>query len=179
MGDTRVRELADFLNRFDIRQVCITRDTDIRKDATSLISLRFNPEPGNPAAGYQVSFKLLDGCADIHRHVCGIGPPPECLLELTAKGRDLSSLELEELLGRLLETIGPRVAGIHKEQSILNTRPVGKAFVLASGTRFEVLSENSDGRLAIRILRGDGPSEAAMAANDLLDGLHTGIIRPA
>jgi hypothetical protein len=42
-----------------------------------------------------------------------------------------------------------------------------------------VLSDDGEGQLAIRILRADGGSTAALAANDLLDGLYAGIITQA
>ena len=55
-------------------------------------------------------------------------------------------------------------------------KPVGKSFLLYGKTRFDVLSDNGKGQLAIRIQREDGSSEAGMAANDPLDGLYAGVI---
>ena len=76
----------------------------------------------------------------------------------------------------LVSTILDRVAKIYKEQSVLNIKPVGKTFTLFGKDRFEVLSDDGEGRLAIRILRKDATSEASLAASDLLDGLYSGAI---
>lgn len=69
------------------------------------------------------------------------------------------------------------MAKIHKEQSILHIQPVGKTFLLMDKTRFDVLADDGEGQLSIRIYREGEVSEAGLAANDLLDGLYSGIIR--
>jgi len=76
----------------------------------------------------------------------------------------------------LIEAIRPRVAKVHKGQSILGTQPLGKTFVLYDKTRCEVLADNGEGQLTIRIVRQDGSAEASLAANDLLNGLYSGAI---
>jgi hypothetical protein len=161
---------AEFFARYEIRSLRITRDADIRAAEASLVELFF-------AGGSRVSFKLLEGeAAQIYRYLEGIGAAPPCVPELTPAGRQLGADERGAWLRILLAAISDRVAKIHKEQSILNIQPVGKRFLLYGKTQFDVLSDDGEGQLAIRIMRADGGSEAALAANDLLDCLYAGII---
>jgi hypothetical protein len=161
---------AEFFARYGVHSLRITRDADIRAAEASLVEVFF-------AAGFRVSFKLLEGeAAQVCRYLEGIGAAPGCEPELTSAGRQLGPDERGAWLRVLLAAIGDRVAKIHKEQSILNIQPVGKSFLLYGKTQFDVLSDDGEGQLAIRIRRGDGDSEAALAANDLLDGLYAGII---
>ena len=76
----------------------------------------------------------------------------------------------------LIRAIAGRVDKVYKEQSILNIQPVGKTFLLMGQTRFDVLSDDGEGQLVIRLHRPEGSSEAGLNANDLLDGLYTGLI---
>lgn len=164
---------AEFFARYGIRSLRITRDADIRAAEASLVEIFF-------AGGFRVSFKLLEGgAAQVCRYLEGIGAAPACEPELTSAGRQLGPDERGAWLRILLDAIADRVAKIHKEQSILNIQPVGKRFLLHGKTQFDVLSDDGEGQLAIRIQRGDGGSEAALAANDLLDGLYAGIITEA
>jgi hypothetical protein len=164
---------AEFFARYEIRSLRVSRDADIRAAEASLVDIFF-------AGGFRVSFKLLEGeAAQVCRYLEGIGATPRCEPELTPAGRQLGPDERAAWLCVLLTAIGDRVAKIHKEQSILNIRPVGKRFLLYGKTQFDVLSDGGEGQLAIRILRADGSSDAALAANDLLDGLYAGIITQA
>jgi hypothetical protein len=161
---------AEFFARYEVRSLRVARDADIRAVEASLVEIFF-------AGGFRVSFKLLEGAAaQLYRHFEGIGGAPRCEPELTAAGQQLGADERTARLRILLSAITDRVAKIHKEQSILNIQPVGKSFLLYGKTRFDVLSDDGEGQLAIRILRADGSSAAALAANDLLDGLYAGII---
>ncbi len=163
---------AEFFSRYEIRSLRIARDADIRAAEASLVEIFFT-------GGFRVAFKLLEGkAAQLYRYLEGIGAAPECAPELTPAGRQLGADERDAWLRILLAAISDRVAKIHKEQSILNIQPVGKRFLLYGKTPFDVLSDDGEGQLAIRILRADGGSEAALAANDLLDGLYAGIITP-
>lgn len=163
---------AEFFSRYEIRSLRIARDADIRAAEASLVEIFFT-------GGFRVSFKLLEGeAAQLYRYFEGIGAAPGCEPELTATGRQLSADERGASLRILLAAITDRVAKIHREQSILNIQPVGKRFLLYGKTEFDVLADDGEGQLAIRILRADGGSEAALAANDLLDGLYAGIITP-
>jgi hypothetical protein len=165
--------LAEFFARYEVRSLRVTRDADIRAAEASLVEVYF-------AGGFRVSFKLLAGeAAQVWRCFEGIGAAPRCEPELTAAGRQLGPDDRAAWLRILLSAISDRVAKIHKEQSILNIRPVGKSFLLYGKTQFDVLSADGQGQLAIRIQRPDGSSEAALAANDLLDGLYAGIITQA
>ena len=89
--------------------------------------------------------------------------------------------QLQQQMDQLIAAISSRVAKIHKEQSILHIQPVGKTFLLMDKTRFDVLTDDGEGQLSIRIYRDGGindlGNEAGLAANDLLDGLYSGIIR--
>lgn len=169
----RLASVAEFFARYEIRSLRITRDADIRAAEASLVAIFFT-------SGFRVSFKLLEGeAAQVYRYLEGIGAAPGCEPQLTPAGRQLGPDERGAWLRILLDAIADRVAKIHKEQSILNIQPVGKRFLLYGKTQFDVLSDDGEGQLAIRILRADGGSEAALAANDLLDGLYAGTITPA
>lgn len=164
---------AEFFARYEIASLRITRGADIRAAEASLVEIFFT-------GGFRVSFKLLQGeAAQVYNYLEGIGPAPGCEPQLTPAGRELGPDDRGAWLRILLTAITDRVAKIHKEQSILNIRPVGKRFLLYGKTQFDVLSDDGEGQLAIRILRADGNSEAALAANDLLDGLYAGIITEA
>jgi hypothetical protein len=164
---------AEFFSRYEIRSLRIARDADIRAAEACLVEIFFT-------GGFRVSFKLLEGeAAQLYRYFEGIGAAPGCEPELTAAGRQLGADERGASLRILLAAITDRVAKIHREQSILNIQPVGKRFLLYGKTEFDVLADDGEGQLAIRILRADGGSEAALAANDLLDGLYAGIITQA
>jgi hypothetical protein len=172
-------DLPSFFDRYDIRDLSISEDSDIRDSEASRVAIRCNPDPGNSTSEYRVDFKLLADASSTHRFLRGVGPPPECEIRLTEAGAALDSGEVNAVVRKLLNAICNRVAKIHKEQSILNIQPVGRTFTLASGTRFDVLADDGAGRLTIHILREDGASEASLGADDLLNGLHTGIIRLA
>ena len=163
---------AEFFARYEIRALRIARDADIRAADASLVEIFF-------AGGFRVSFKLLEGeAAQVYRYLEGIGAAPRCEPEFTPTGGQMGPDERAAWLRVLLAAIGDRVAKIHKEQSILNIQPVGKRFLLYGKAQFDVLPDDGEGQLAIRILRADGGSDAALAANDLLDGLYAGIITP-
>ena len=166
--------LADFFASYDINKIRIFRDTDIRDAEASLVEVSFGR--GDETGPYQVNFKLLSQASRIHRHLLSIGPRPDLRLELSPQGEDQGHDMLDSLVREFLQAIRDRVAKVHKEQSILGIQPVGKSFLLYGKTRFDVLSDNGKGQLAIRIQREDGNSEAGMAANDLLDGLYAGVI---
>ena len=169
MSDPRV-SAAELFARYEVRSLRIARDADIRAAEASLVEISF-------AGGYRVSFKLLEGeAAQLYRFLEGVGAAPRCEPQLTPAGRQLGPDERAAWLRILLGAIADRVAKIHKEQSILNIQPVGKSFLLYGKTQFDVLSDDGEGQLAIRIQRADGSSEAALGANDLLDGLYAGII---
>ena len=160
--------ISDFFQRYEILAIRISRDADIRDSEACRVDVSF-------ADGFHVSFKLLDGpAAQAHRFFEGIKPGPEPIL--AAGASDLDDDSRKKLLQAFLDAIDNRVAKVYKEQSILNIQPVGKSFLLYGKTRFDVLSDNGEGQLAIRIRRPDGNSDAAFAANDLLDGLYAGII---
>ena len=114
--------------------------------------------------------------AECSLYLLGIGSPPDFKLALTGPGSELGQDELRGRIKAFIEAIRPRVAKVHKEQSILGTQPLGKTFVLYNKTRFEVLADNGEGQLTIRIIRQDGSDEAILSANDLLDGLYSGAI---
>lgn len=157
----------------EIRSLTLAPDTDIRDAEASRVELDF-------ADGYRVSFKLLEGPAvNVYRWLEAIGPPPDCPVTLTPRGHELSPDQCGETVRKLIASISGRVAKIHREQKILNTQPLGKSFLLHGRTRFEVLEDNGKGQLTIRIQRDGNSSEAGLAASDLLDGLHAGVITPA
>ena len=175
-------KLAHFFNQYRLDSLRITPDTDIGGKPVSLVDIRFVPAQGSGSDRYQVAFKLLaqagdDGAADSHLFLHAIGPPPDCSLALTPAGQSLSAEQLQERIDRLISAISTRVAKIHKEQSILHIQPVGKTFLLMDKTRFEVLADDGEGQLNIRVYREGDVTEAGLAANDLLDGLYSGIIK--
>ena len=179
-------KLAHFFNQYRLDSLRITPDTDIGGKPVSLVDIRFTPAECSGAERYQVAFKLLEqvgesGAADSHQFLRAIGPPPACALELTPAGQALSAEQLQQQVDQLIAAISTRVAKIHKEQSILHIQPVGKSFLLMDKTRFDVLADDGEGQLSIRIYRDGGindrGNEAGLAANDLLDGLYSGIIR--
>jgi hypothetical protein len=159
--------------------VRVSQDADIRDREVSRVDVSFGAEPGDGARAYHVVFKLLDQAADAWRYLRRVGPPPECTPELTPEGERLGAEEQAAQLGVLIRAIESRVAKVHKEQSILNIQPLGKSFLLMGKTRFEVLADDGEGQLRIRIHRPEGSSEAGLNANDLLDGLYSGLITRA
>lgn len=165
------RLLADFLDAYGIQSIHVSRDADIRDDEVSLVDIRFD----SGGDSYRVSFKLLAGAAArIHRYLKAMGPGPA--LELTPEGGAAGAQAIDKMIPAFVDSITDRVEKVHREQSILGIQPVGKTFVLYGKTRFEVLSDNGKGRLAIRIMRKEGDTEAGLNANDLLDGLYSGVI---
>ena len=179
-------KLAHFFEQYRLDSLRISPDTDIRGKPVSLVDISFVPAQGSGSDRYQVAFKLLEqaagnGAADSHQFLRAIGPPPACTLELTPAGQSLSAEQLQQQMDQLIAAISSRVAKIHKEQSILHIQPVGKSFLLMDKTRFDVLADDGEGQLNIRIYREGGindlGNEAGLAANDLLDGLYSGIIR--
>ena len=175
-------KLARFFEQYRLDSLRVTQDTDIRGKPVSLVDIGFAPTQGSDSDRYQVAFKLLEqtagnGAADSHQFLRAIGPPPACTLELTPAGQSLSAEQLQQRMDQLIAAISSRVAKIHKEQSILHIQPVGKTFLLMDKTRFDVLTDDGEGQLSIRIYREGEVSEAGLAANDLLDGLYSGIIR--
>jgi hypothetical protein len=177
-------KLAQFFAQYRLDSLKITPDTDISGKPVTLVDIRFVPAEGSGSDQYQVAFKLLadatnSGAEDSHLFLRAIGSPPECALELTPAGQSLSAEQLQQRIDRLINALSSRVAKIHKEQSILHIQPVGKTFLLMDKTRFDVLADDGEGQLSIRIYRDGEVSEAGLAANDLLDGLYSGIIKEA
>jgi plasmid maintenance system killer protein len=175
-------KLAQFFDQYRLDSLRITPDTDIRGKPVSLVDIHFVPAEGSGSDRYQVAFKLLadatnSGAEDSHLFLRAIGSLPECALELTPAGESLSREQLQQRIDRLINALSSRVAKIHKEQSILHIQPVGKTFLLMDKTRFEVLADDGEGQLSIRIYREGEVNEAGLAANDLLDGLYSGIIK--
>lgn len=166
--------LEGFYKAYDIHSICVSADADIRDEETSLVDIQFSA--GEETGSYRVNFKLLGAASRTHRYLKRLGPRPQLQVELTPAGVAMGQDSIRKLFAEFVEAIRDRVAKIHKEQSILGIQPVGKSFLLYGKTRFEVLSDNGAGQLAIRIQREEGSSEAGMAANDLLDGLYAGVI---
>ena len=176
--DPHPRSLLDaFFSAHDIHSIRVSADADIRDDETSLVDIQF--AAGEETGEYRANFKLLGTASRTHRYLRRLGPRPDLPVELTPAGAELGQALLQKLLAEFVEAISGRVAKVHREQSILGIQPVGKSFLLYGKTRFDVLSDNGKGQLAIRIQREDGSSEAGMAANDLLDGLYAGVITRA
>jgi len=169
--------LEEFFSTHDIHSIRISADGDIRDNETSLVDIQFTA--GEETGEYQANFKLLGKASTTHRYLKTVGPLPDLHLECTTAGTDLGKELMQKRLAAFVEAIRSRVAKVHQEQSILGIQPVGKSFLLYGKTRFDVLSDNGKGQLAIRIQREDGSSEAGMAANDLLDGLYAGVITRA
>lgn len=171
--------LRELFTAYAVQSIGISQAADIRDEEVSQVEIRFRQHAGTSALNYSVTFKLLDQACDSHRYLLGIGSAPDFKLDLTAAGCELGQDEMRGRIRAFIEAIRPRVAKVHKEQSILGTQPLGKTFVLYNKTRFEVLADNGEGQLTIRIVRQDGSDEAILSANDLLDGLYSGAITPA
>ena len=173
---TTVALLTALYTDFNIQCIRITQDADIREDEVSLVDVSFYHDTTDDSQTYQVAFKILKQASDTHRYLQGIGPRPDFKLDLTLIGQGLGQEELCVLIRTFIAAINSRVAKVYKEQSILGTQPVGKTFVLYGKTRFKVLADNGEGQLTIRIIRNNGSKEAGLSANDLLDGLYSGVI---
>jgi hypothetical protein len=171
--------LTTFFTDFNIHSIRITQDADIRDDEVSLVDISFNHDSADDSQTYQVTFKILKQASGTHRYLQGIGPRPDFKLKLTQAGQSLGQEGLCALVRTFIAAISNRVAKVYKEQSILGTQPVGKTFVLYGKTSFKVLADNGEGQLTIRIIRNSGSTEAGLSANDLLDGLYSGVITQA
>jgi len=168
--------LRDFFESHEVFSIEVSEAADIRDAEVSQVDIRFGQGSGGASRGYEVNFKLLDQASDTHRYLSAIGPAPEFRVEPTNVGMKLGHEEMCDRIRAFVQAIESRVAKVHKEQSILGTRPLGKTFMLYNKTRFEVIADNGEGQLVIRIIRKDGSDEAGLSANDLLDGLYSGSI---
>jgi len=171
--------LKGFFDAYDVKAIRVSRAADIRDAEVSQVDIRFGQISGGSSSGYSVTFKLLDRASDSHRYLHGIGEPPGLELDLARRGGELGGEEMDARVRALIDAIERRVAKVHKEQSILGTQPLGKTFMLYNKTRFEVVADNGEGQLRIKIVRKDGSDEASLSANDLLDGLYSGAITEA
>jgi hypothetical protein len=171
--------LREFLETYDISAIRIAQDADIRDREASLVEITFRQDSEGGSSTCLVNFKILGEAARTHRFLLGISAPPNITLELTQLGLELGGQQVSRIVRGFINAIAARVAKVYKEQSILGIQPVGMTFILYDRTRFEVLSDNGKGQLTIRILKKDGSSEAGLAANDLLDGLYSGVITRA
>lgn len=169
--------VRSFFENFLIRSIGISIGTDIRNDVISQVEMNFLKEADDDAKDYVVSFKLLDKASDTHRYLRGIsGRHADFRVRLAQEAQGMGSKAIASKVQGFLDAIEERVAKIHKEQSILGIRPVGKVFVLNNKTRFKVLADNGKGQLSIEIMDKEGSRQAKLAANDLLDGLYVGLI---
>jgi hypothetical protein len=169
--------VCGFFEDYRIRSIGISIGADIHNDVVSQVEINFFRDADNDAAGYVVSFKLLDKASDAHRYLRGIGGQlSDFRVQLTEETQGMGSNAIAGKVRDFIATIKERVEKIHKEQSILGTRPVGKIFVLNNKTRFKVLADDGEGQLSIEIMGKKGGREAKLAANDLLDGLYVGLI---
>jgi len=169
--------LCGFFEDYRIRSIGISIGADIRNDVVSLVEINFFRDADNDAAGYVVSFKLLDKASDAHQYLRGIGGPlADIRVQLTEEAQGMGSNAIAGKVRDFIAAIKERVEKIHKEQSILGTQPVGKFFVLNNKTRFKVLADDGEGQLSIEIMDKEGGREARLGANDLLDGLYVGLI---
>jgi len=168
-----------FFSEHGIDDLRISRDRDIRDREISCVEVSFGQGSDDAGKGYRVVFKLLDAASDAYRFIRRIGPPPDCKVEWTPEGKQLGDAARQERVNGLISAIAGRVAKVYQEQSILNIQPVGKTFLLMGKTRFDVLADDGEGQLSIRLHRPEGASEAGLNANDLLDGLYTGLITRA
>ena len=171
--------LTDFFAAYHIHSIRISKGADIRDNEISLVDISFNHDSGDESQSYLVTFKVLNQASDTHQYLLGISARPDFKLDLTQAGNDLGSEAICAKIRSFIKAINTRVAKVYKEQSILSTQPLGKTFLLYGKTRFKVLTDNGEGQLTISIIRNDGSSEAGLSANDLLDGLYTGVITPA
>ncbi|MCU7930746.1 MAG: hypothetical protein KZQ90_08095 [Candidatus Thiodiazotropha sp. (ex Codakia rugifera)] len=171
--------VSRFFKAYGINTINITRGEDIRKDEVCHVEMIFTADSDSDGKEYVVSFKLSGDTKDLHRHISAIDCPANPVLVLTTEGEKLAAVDIRERLRHFLNAIGPRVAKIHKEQSILSTRPLGKTFILHNKTHFKVLTDDGEGHLTIGIIDGESVREAKLSANDLLDGLYVGMIAPA
>jgi hypothetical protein len=171
--------LRDFFQSHDVQSIRIRQAADIRDAEVSEVDISFGQDAANASRSYGVTFKLLDQASDTHSYLRGIGSRPDFKLDLASPGKELGCDEICGRIRAFIHAIESRVAKVHKEQSILSTRPLGKTFLLYNKTRFEVLADNGEGQLVIKIIRKDGSDEASLSANDLLDGLYSGAITEA
>ncbi len=169
--------VCGFFEDYRIRSIGISIGADIRSDVISQVEINFLRDADNDAAGYAVSFKLLDKASDAHRYLRGIGGQlSDYRVQLTEEAQSMGSNAIAGKVRDFIAAIRERVEKIHKEQSILGTQPVGKIFVLNNKTRFKVLADDGEGQLSIKIMDNEGDSEAKFGASDLLDGLYAGLI---
>lgn len=172
-------QLQTFMESYSVSELVIHREADIRNREISQVEVRFDDTSEGGKIACDVAFKLLEQGVDTHRFLARIGPPPQCEIQWTEGGQALGADEKSACITRMINAIDGRVAKVHKEQSILHIQPVGHSFMLMGRTRFDVLSEGSDGQLQIRLHHPEGTSEAGLNANDLLDGLYSGLITRA
>jgi hypothetical protein len=162
-----------FFTRYQISEIHLGSDNALGNREVSRVEVQFGLGADDAARGYRVVFKLLDQAGDAHRFLQRIGPAPACALDLTPLGEQMGQEAREACVAGLLNAITGRVAKVFTEQAILNIQPVGKTFLLMGKTRFEVLADDGEGQLRIRLHRPGETSEAGLDANDLLDGLYS------
>ncbi len=169
--------LRGFFEDYRIQSIGISAGADIRNDLISQVEINFLGDADNQAAGYVVSFKLLDKASDTHRYLRGIGGPLSAIrVQPTQDSRGMGNNEIVGKVHDFIAAIKKRVEKIHKEQSILGIQPVGRIFILNHKTRFKVVAEDGEGQLSIELLDKEGGRTAKLGANDLLDGLYVGLI---
>jgi len=166
-----------FFETYRIRSIGISVGADIRKDVISEVEINFYRDADNDAAGYVVSFKLLDKASDAHRYLRGFdGPLSTIRVQLTEEADGMGQSAIAHKVRDFITAIEKRVEKIHKEQSILGIQPVGRIFILNHKTRFKVVAEDGEGQLSIELLDKESGRAAKLGANDLLDGLYVGLI---
>lgn len=171
-----IGKTAEYFTRYQIGEINLRQDKDIGDREATEVDVHFGRGADDAGRGYRVVFKILEQGAEAHRYLRRIGPPPECALELTPQGEQLGGDERAACVAGLLRAIDGRVNKVFAEQSILNIEPLGKSFLLMGKTRFEVLADDGEGQLRIRLHRPGEVTEAGLNANDLLDGLYSGLI---
>jgi hypothetical protein len=167
---------ASFMRSSALSQINISPNVSITGQALSDVTLScISDKHGD----YQVSFKLVDQCADIACFLSQVTSESTITVQLTKLGQQSDEATLKTVFNQFINIIKPRIKEAKKEQDIQSIIFVGNTFVLNNTTTFDVLTDDGEGRLTINIHGDNKQDNLNLSSHGLLDGLYLGIIKEA
>ncbi len=170
------QQWSNFLRNHDVSRITTNNNIDIRGHAISDVNIYcINEEYGD----YKVSFKLGDDCAEICQYCISVSNQPTLAIELSQQAQKCDESQLRSLFDQFIMLIRPRLKEAQKEHKIQSIEFIGNTFILNNHTRFTVLTDDSEGRLTIKIIGSinDEQQPLILSSHGLLDGLYLGTIK--